>query len=150
MKAFTNFARIGNAKKAARAGKPIMWPAKPQDQPCGAEESVDVLVVWVEITLYAVCSGMLGLTMEICKKVIVPYIVVSENTYWQVCGRHGNRWMVWIVQQRGPRSPAVTATKRLGNLNLNISFPAACSPTSAIQRKSKRPLQSRSKDHRMG
>ena len=106
-----------NAEKAARAGKPIMWPTKSQDLlPYGAKESMDALIVWVEITPYAVSLGMLGSMMEICKKQIVPYIVVSGTLADKLAGITEIVWMVWIVQQQAPRSTAVTPTKCLADL----------------------------------
>jgi hypothetical protein len=66
------FTKSRNAEKAARAGKPIMWPRKPQDSlPYGVEESVKLLALWAEITRYTVCLGLLGF-------MVVPSIVVSK------------------------------------------------------------------------
>jgi hypothetical protein len=55
------FTKSRNAEKAARAGKPIMWPRKPQDLlPYGVEESVKLLALWAEITRYTCLLGHTG------------------------------------------------------------------------------------------
>lgn len=106
-----------NAEKAARAGKPIMWPTKPQDLlPYGAEASVGALAVWVEIAPFAVCLGMLGSMMEICKKQIVPYIVASETLPGKLVGITEIVWMVWMTQQQAPSRTRMTPIKCLADL----------------------------------
>lgn len=80
-----------NAEKAARVGKPVMWPTKPQDLlPYGVEESVKSLAVSVEITPYACSLSVLGSMVEICRKQVVPYIVVSKDASRKAGGHHRN------------------------------------------------------------
>lgn len=106
-----------NAAKAARAGKLVMWPTKPQELlPYGAKASVEALILWVEIAPHAVSLGMLGSMLEICKKQIIPYIVGSKTLAGQLASITEIVLVVWMVQQQNPGRTNVTPTKCLHDL----------------------------------
>ncbi|KAJ7507243.1 hypothetical protein B0H11DRAFT_196296 [Mycena galericulata] len=68
-----------NAEKAAKQGKKVLWPTKPADLlPYGPETSVRAMAYWVERKPTPLWIGLLGSILEICKRSMVPTLIMSS------------------------------------------------------------------------
>lgn len=111
-----------NVEKAARAGKQLSWPTRPQDiLPYGADISMTSLIAWVYITPRPLTLALYGTIIEICKKQVMNSVLTSTILPEYAVGIAEIPFMTWIMASTYP-TPHYSAAHTLADLKRAALF----------------------------
>ncbi|KAJ7135392.1 hypothetical protein C8R43DRAFT_616254 [Mycena crocata] len=100
-----------NAEKAAKQGKNVLWPKKTSDLlPYGPESSTRAMGYWIERRPDPLWIGLLGSIVEICKRTMIPTLIISPYIPEKSIGMIEVPVMVHIMLDHSSKTQATPAS----------------------------------------